>query len=102
MLTFELFVRPALRKMMGHKALFRPIEQARAAEELAPKRGFTAFLRAVLEQRNGELWVRKAGPQGSGMHKPFARADCLAVLEGDRLLRPGDLLPIIPLDAPER
>ncbi len=101
MLTFELFVRPALRKMMGHKVLFRPVEQARAAEELAQKRGFTVFLRAIMEHRNGELWVRKAGPQGSGMHKPFARADCLILLEGDRLLQPGDPVPIIPLNSPE-
>lgn len=101
MLTFELFVRPALRKIMGHKTLIRPVEQARAAEELAPKPGFTAFLRAVVEHRNGELWVRKAGAQGSGMHKPFARADCLVVLEGDHPVAPGEQVSIISLAARE-
>lgn len=102
MLTFELFARPALRKMMGHKALFRPVCQGRAAEAMTPRQGFTMFLRARVERRNGEAWVRRAGPQGSGMHKPFARADCLAVLEGESPLRPGDPVPFIPLDAPER
>lgn len=102
MLTFELFARPALRKMMGHKALFRPVCQGRAAEEMAPKPGFTMFIRALVERRNGEPWIRRAGPQGSGMHKPFAQADCLGVLEGESPLRPGDPVPFIPLDAPER
>jgi len=102
MLTFELFVRPALRKMMGHKALFRPVCRGRAAEAMTPTQGLTMFLRARVERRNGEPWVRRAGPQGSGMHKPFARADCLAVLEGESPLSPGDPIPFIPLDAPER
>ena len=102
MLTFELFVRPALRKMMGHTALFRPVEQARAAEDFSPRGGVTLFLRAITERRDGELWVRKSGLQGSGMHKPFARADSLAVVEQDRPAAEGDYVPIILLNAPER
>ena len=95
MVTFELFVRPALRKMMGHANLDYPVRQARSAETIVPKPGLTMFLRAVLESRDGESWVRQSGPQGSGMHVPFARANCLAVVSGDRPIAEGESVPVI-------
>jgi hypothetical protein len=45
MVTFEEFVRPALRKLTGHTALFRPLVRARLAERLAKKPGRMHFVR---------------------------------------------------------
>lgn len=95
MVTFEMFVRPALRKMMGHASLDHPMREARSAETITPRPGLTMFLRAVLESRDGELWVRGSGPQGSGMHVPLARANCLAVISGDRPIAQGESIPVI-------
>ena len=95
MVAFELFVRPALRKMMGHAILEYPMREARSAETITPRPGLTMFLRAILESRDGELWVRRSGPQGSGMHVPLARANCLAVISGDRPIAEGESIPVI-------
>lgn len=98
MLTFELFVKPALKKMMGHVNLFKPEKKARAASELPSRKGVTHFLRAIVEEREGELWVRSAGPQGSGIHKTFARANCLAVIPDGDSIREGQEVTIIELN----
>lgn len=88
MVSFELFARPALRRMAGHPEarLDRMLLQVRAAEPL-PRRpdGKTHFVRVRLTRGDaGELEARSAGGQGSHHSASMANADGLAVIpDGD-------------------
>jgi molybdopterin molybdotransferase len=100
MVTFELFVRPALRKMMGHAKLFRRAVPARfAGEPVALKAGLQHFLRVMVEPDGDGLAARLTGPQGSGLLSSMAKADGLAIVaEGRTELREGEELPVMLLE----
>jgi molybdopterin molybdotransferase len=81
MVTFELFVRPAIRFMMGHELPFRRTVPVRLGEpiRLGPK--LQHFLRAVVGPgANGELEARLTGPQGSGILSSMVKANALLVI----------------------
>ena len=85
--TFEQFVRPALRKLMGHRQLFRPVVKARLAEGMKKGRGRLHFVRVTLV-RDGEMIV--ATPtlnQSSGVLTSLVRGQGLAIFpaEAERL-----------------
>jgi molybdopterin molybdotransferase len=84
MLTFHLFVRPALWKLAGRRELFPPRFHAIAAEPLSKKTGRREFKRGVLSY-TGERWeVRTTGPQGSGILTSMTLANCFIVIEEGR------------------
>ena len=89
MVSFELFARPGLRKMMGHPECnwHRQPVVGRAIEQLHRRPdGKTHFARVRVEYAEGEYWVRSAGGQGSHQLSAMAAADALAVLpDGDGL-----------------
>jgi molybdopterin molybdotransferase len=98
MVTFELFVRPALLKMTGHTELFRPRHQAIVQDEVEKRRGIRTFLRGVLSQEGGRFVVSTTGPQGSGILRSMSLANCLIdIPEEVERLRPGDSVQIMPL-----
>jgi molybdenum cofactor synthesis domain-containing protein len=83
MVSFELFARPALRKMMGHTAINRPFVEAIADDDLL--RGYDGkihFVRVVAryEALEGAFHVRSAGKQGSHQLSAMAGANALAML----------------------
>ena len=80
LVTFELFARPAIRKMQGHARLFRRPVTVRLAESVTLSAALTHFLRAVVSEENGTLVARLTGPQGSGLLSSMARANALLVL----------------------
>jgi molybdopterin molybdotransferase len=84
MVSFELFARPALRQMMGHRgaARFRQRVDARAAEPLRRRRdGKVHFVRVVATPgQGGHLEVRSSGGQASNLLRAMALANALAVL----------------------
>ncbi len=83
MLTFHLFVRPALWKLGGRRELDVPRFRAVAAEPMRKKRGRREFKRGVLGY-TGERWeVRTTGPQGSGILTSMTQANCLIVIGED-------------------
>jgi len=89
--SFEVFVRPAIRALQGRRDVHRPTVVARAAESLhapAHKRG---YLRVRLA-RDGAGWsVRPTGAQGSHLITSIAQADGLAVVpEAVTEVRVGD------------
>ncbi len=95
MVTFELFVRPALRRMGGHRRLFRPRVVARALEPLdnpGPRRG---YLRVRLGEEAGGFTVRATGEQGSGILRSMLLADGLAVVPPDTRVGPGQDVEVI-------
>jgi molybdopterin molybdotransferase len=75
LLTFELFVRPALLKMAGHTKLSRPRTQAKLLDRLEKPTGLRTFARGIYERESGT--VRSTGPQGSGILSSMALANCL-------------------------
>ncbi|MEO5511094.1 MAG: gephyrin-like molybdotransferase Glp [Longimicrobiales bacterium] len=82
--TFELLVRPALRRMLGRRCVYAVTETVQAGEVIESKPGMTHFLRATL--RRGPGGLREAtltGPQGSGILTSVARADALLVVPLD-------------------
>jgi molybdenum cofactor synthesis domain-containing protein len=86
MVSFELFARPALRKMMGHTHLHRARLLAIADEELSRRPdGKTLFMRVTAEPGDdGRLHVRSSGGQASNLLRSMALANALAVLpDGD-------------------
>ena len=90
--TFELFVRPALRALAGRRDLYRPVDRAVLLDEVRTATGRRAFLRVTVErdpdgapERDdlGRVRVRLShGPAGQGSHvlSALAAADALAVV----------------------
>jgi molybdopterin molybdotransferase len=84
MLTFHLFVRPALWKLAGRRELFPPRFHAVAMEPMSKKPGRREFKRGILSY-SGERWeVRITGPQGSGILTSMTLANCFVVIEEER------------------
>jgi molybdopterin molybdotransferase len=98
MVTFELFVRPAIRAMLGHALPFRRATRVRAAEPVSLKPKLQHFLRAIVSPE-GE--ARLTGPQGSGILTSMVLANALLVVpEGQHETPVGAALDAIVLDDP--
>jgi molybdopterin molybdotransferase len=92
MVSFEVFVRPAIRRMLGASVLLRPQVTVQAGEAFTSPAGKRSFLRAIVERHpTGRLTARSAGEQGS--HQMAALAACNALLmipEDQTRVEPGD------------
>jgi molybdopterin molybdotransferase len=77
--TFEQFVRPALRKMMGQRDVFRPTLRARLGESMRKKAGRLHFVRVQLERRGAEVVAISTGNQSSGVMRSMSLAQGLLV-----------------------
>ncbi|HEY3064663.1 MAG TPA: gephyrin-like molybdotransferase Glp [Methylomirabilota bacterium] len=99
MLTFMLFVRPALWKLSGRRRLFPETFAARAAEAMTKKSGRREFKRGILRYCGGVWEVSTTGPQGSGILSSMVTGNCLVVLEEDRGdVAPGDTVLVEPFE----
>lgn len=79
--SFEVFVRPALRKMMGYRGLFRPSVQARVAHGFDSVPGKRQFVRAVVSRNaSGEYEMRPVGGHSSHLIGQLAQSNALAVV----------------------
>ena len=98
MVTFELFVRPALLKMSGHTECFRSYTPAVLQDEVHKRRGVRTFLRGILQQHDGQATVTTTGPQGSGILRSMSLANCLIDLpEETQTLESGAIVQVLPL-----
>ena len=77
--SWEQFVRPALRKMLGATRLLRPRLTARLTEEVRKPRGRLHFVRVRLDREDGELVATPTGPQGSHIQPSLVGCDGLAL-----------------------
>jgi molybdopterin molybdotransferase len=80
MISFEQFVRPALRKMMGHGELFRRTVKAELGSEVTKQEGLRYFCRAGLKKKGDRIIATVTGDQGSGILSSMVNADGLIVL----------------------
>jgi molybdopterin molybdotransferase len=96
MVTFELFVSPAIDVLSGAPARDLPLVEARLGTALNEKTGLTHFLPARVEWRNAMPEVRALPWQGSGDIAALAHANCFLVVAADRSqVNVGETMPIL-------
>jgi molybdopterin molybdotransferase len=84
MVTFELFVTPAIDLLSGAQARPLPLVEARLGEALNERPGLTHFLPARIEWRGTTPEVKALNWQGSGDIAALANANCFLVAPADR------------------
>ena len=77
LVTFEVFVRPALRKMQGHTQLQRPTLPVRLGYEARATADRTEYQRVTLHRDGGELVASSTGSQSSSRLMSLAGAHAL-------------------------
>jgi molybdopterin molybdotransferase len=98
--TFEILVKPALRRMQGRRAVHARTVRVRAAERIRSPAGLVRFLRVQLERSGDQLLARLTGEQGSGILTSVARADALLIMPIDEdTLEAGETAVAVPLPA---
>jgi molybdopterin molybdotransferase len=99
MVSFELFVRPAMLKMMGKKKLNKPSVPAVINESVKNDAGRRIYDRAVTEKLDGHYIARLTGPQGSGILTSMALANSLVIIpeEKDKVTK-GETVQALMLD----
>jgi len=81
LVSFEVFLRPAIRASMGHREVQRRVVRARLTESLNSPAGRRQFRRGVLDVAAGT--VRPIGPPASHFLRWLAASDCLLDLDVD-------------------
>ena len=85
MVTFELFVRPTIRRLLGLTRVHRRPVQVTLEEPVSIGAKLTHFYRAIVAPRaDGTLGARLTGPQGSGILTSMSLANALLVVPEDR------------------
>jgi molybdopterin molybdotransferase len=99
LVVFEIFVRPALRRLQGHRVLEKARFKATLLQPITKRNARRQFLRAVVGCEGGHFTVQLTGAQHSHMLTSVARANALVILpEGDHRYLPGDRLSFFFLD----
>ncbi|KHL18035.1 molybdopterin molybdotransferase [Mumia flava] len=97
--SFEVFVLPMLRRMMGMLPYRRPMVQATLTEELRSPAGRRQYLRGWFEVSQRGARVTPVSGPGSHLVAGLARANCLVVIEEDETaLHVGDTARVLVLD----
>lgn len=100
MVTFLIFVRPALQRLMGCAEATPVLLLARCTEALRKRPGRSEFPRGVVHlDEKGQLCVRTTGPQGSGLLNSMVQANGLIVLNHDQgEVAVGDMVEVMVFD----
>ena len=99
LVSFEAFVRPALRKMLGATPLERPRVRATTRGELRSPRAKTSFLRVALSVEDGRYVVTPVSGPGSHLLAGMSRATALAVVpEGVERVDVGEAVEVLVLE----
>ena len=94
LVTFEIFVRPALLRMQGRENVARPRTKARLGEPVDKPDFLRVFARGIHDPDAGT--VRLTGPQGSGILRSMSLANCLIDLPvGTSRIEQGELVDVI-------
>jgi molybdopterin molybdotransferase len=98
-ISFEMFVLPAIRKLMGRTTFTRPTADAVLTRGLRSPEGRRQYARGMLSVVDGRLAVTPVGPQGSHMIGDLAESDALVVVpESVTSLDAGETVSVVPLD----
>jgi molybdopterin molybdotransferase len=97
--SFEQFVLPAIRRLMGRTPYIRPAADAMITHALRSPEGRRQFARGMLSVVDGRLAVTPVGPQGSHMIGDLAESDSLIVVpESVTRVEAGETVTVLPLD----
>ena len=98
MVTFELFVRPAIRRLQGHALPFRRTVPVIVRDPITLGPKLRHYLRVIVDGSDARL----TGPQGSGILTSMARANALLIVPADMPAVPvGAELQALILDDPQ-
>jgi molybdopterin molybdotransferase len=101
LVTFEVFVRPALRKMQGHAQLQRPTLPVRLGYDARATADRTEYQRVTLRREGGDLVAVSTGSQSSSRLMSLAGAHALVrIPPGDRGIDAGTIVEAIILSLP--
>jgi len=99
MITFEVFARPAIFKMMGRNNSAKPTITAVMEDSVQNQDGRRVFARVVVSRKDGSYFAHVTGPQGSGILTSMAKANGLAIIpENVEEVRPGDSVEVMMLE----
>ncbi|MFC1915250.1 gephyrin-like molybdotransferase Glp [Chloroflexota bacterium] len=97
--TFELFARPAILKMMGRKNLTKPTIKAVLEEPVVNTDDRRVYTRAIVEKRGDQYFARPTGPQGSGILTSMNLANGLVIVPEDKAeIKAREVAQVIMLD----
>jgi molybdopterin molybdotransferase len=104
LVSFEVFVRPAIRKLLGKRNVQRQTIQAIALERMESPEGKRQFRRGLLHREpDGRYSVSLVGGHGSHLIAAMAAANCLVVVEEDVTeVVPGSRVTVLPLMLAQR
>jgi molybdenum cofactor synthesis domain-containing protein len=101
LVTFEVFVRPALRKMQGFAQLQRPTLPVRLGYDARPTAERTEYQRVVLRREGRELVAETTGSQSSSRLMSLAGAHALVrVPAGEKGISAGTVVEALILSLP--
>jgi molybdopterin molybdotransferase len=91
MVTFELFGRPAIYKMMGRQGWERPMVRVTLEDRVINSDPRRFLARAIVYERGGRQFAKLTGPQGSGILTSMALANALVICPEDvEVMEPGE------------
>ncbi len=98
LVTFELFVRPALRRLLGYSDVAPPRVAGRLVGELQKPPGLAHYVRVTATWREGELWAQPLSTQTSGVLRSAASATHLLHFPRPASrLSPGEQVELLPV-----
>ncbi len=99
LVSFEVFVRPAIRLMLGKRRLFRRTVTATTLQSITSPPGRRQYRRGLLHRDDeGRYSAEPVGGAGSHLLASLARANCLIVIDEEVTeVSEGDEVAVIPL-----
>ena len=99
LVAFEMFARPAIRKMLGLTMLDRPVIEGILTHPIFNADERRVYARVAVSKDNGVYYASPTGPQGSNILTSMSKANGLAICPDDEPSRnAGDKVNIIMLD----
>ena len=100
MVSFELFGRPAIFKMLGRSDWERPVLKAITRDEVINVDSRRFYARCIVTQgEDGRWYADLTGPQGSGILTSMSAANALTIIPEDQpKAEPGDEIDVMMLD----
>ena len=96
LVTFELFVRPTLRRFAGHRNITRPQVMAMLTTDLPHETGRREFVRAEVTWQNGVCLATPTGAQGSHRLSSLIGANAYLIAHEERGdYKAGQILPAL-------
>lgn len=99
MITFEVFARPAILKMMGKTKLDKPTVEAIMEDSARNTDSRRLFLRALVRKEDGRYYARTSGQEGSDIPIKMSQANALVIIPEDvKTVKKGDSVKALMLD----